>query len=176
MERTVNIKAEAIEAAQEMARQQGVEISDGQLMLVLGAFMQASDFSNNAPAAADDRHSDPEYAARMKLCSGHAALVSIRKQIAEVETKADTLPEEEGDWQYKLLFDYLFDGNDSAADKVREVLKEMDRSLVDYYDPDTTYKEDSLAYIGAIDDTIESFRKEIAGEVDLEPAPWWQQR
>lgn len=176
MERTVNIKSEAIEAAQEMARQQGVEISDGQLMLVLGAFMQASDFSTNATEAVDYRHSDPEYAARMKLCSGHATLVSIRKHIAEVETKADALPEEEGDWQYKMLFDYLFDGNDSAADKVREVLNDMDRSLVDYYDPDTTYKEDSLAYIGAIDDTIESLRKEIAGEVDPEPTPWWQQR
>lgn len=174
MERTVNIKSEAIEAAREMARQQGVEISDGQLMLVLGAFIQASDLSINAPAAADDRYSDPEYAARMKLCSGHAALVSIRKQIAEIETKADALPEEEGDWHYELLFDYLFDGNDSVADKVREVLSEMDRSLVDYYDPDTTYKEDSLAYIGAIDDTIESLRKEIAGEVDTETAPWRQ--
>lgn len=170
----MNIKAEAIEAAQQMARQQGVEISDGQLMLVLGAFMQASDFSTNAPAASDDRHSDPEYAARMKLCSGHAALVFIRKQIAEVETKADALPEEEGDWQYKMLFDYLFDGNDSAADKVREVLEHMDRSLVDYYDPDTTYKEDSLAYIGAIDDTIKALMEEIAGEVDPESQQRWQ--
>lgn len=157
----MDIKAEAIEAAQEMARQQGVEISGGQLMRVLGAFMEVQ---------------DPDFAAQYKLYSGHAALVSIRAQIAEVEKKADALPEEEGDWQYKLLFDYLFDGNDSAADKVREVLKEMDRSLVDYYDPDTTYKADSLAYIGAIDDTIESFRKEIAGEVEPESAPWWQQR
>ncbi|MNU54720.1 hypothetical protein D3C71_437780 [compost metagenome] len=176
MERTVNIKSEAIEAAQEMARQQGVEISDGQLMLVLGAFMQASNFSINATEAVDDRHSDPEYAARMKLCSGHAALVSIRKHIAEVEKEAGALPSEEGDWQYKILFDYLFDGNESVATEIRDILKEMDRSLVDYYDPDTTYKEDSLAYIGAIDDTIESLRKEIAGEVDPEPTPWWQQR
>jgi hypothetical protein len=129
------------------------------LKLVLGAFMQAN---------------DPDYAARHKLYSGHAALVSIRKHIADIEDEAAKLPAEEGDWQYKLLFDYLFDGNDSAADKVREVLHEMDRSLVDYYDPDTTYKEDSLAYIGAIDETIEGFRKEIAGEVEPEPAPWWQ--
>lgn len=173
MERTVDIKAEAIDAAQEMARQQGIDISSGQLMLVLGAFMQANDHKPPMPSK-DDRYSDPAYAARMKLCSGHAALVSIRKHIAEVEKEAAALPSEEGDWQYKLLFDYLFDGNESAADEIHDILQEMDRTLLDYYDPDTTYREDSEAYIRALDETIEGFRKEIAGENDNEPDSAWR--
>jgi hypothetical protein len=142
-----------------MARRQGIDISGGQLKLVLGAFMKAN---------------DPEYASRYKLYSGHAGLVSIRRHIADVEKEAAALPSEEGDWQYKLLFDYLFDGNESAASEIRDVLKEMDRPLVDYYDPDTTYREDSEAYIRALDETIEGFRKEIAGETDPEPEQWWR--
>lgn len=155
----MDIKPEAIDAAQEMARQQGIDISGGQLKLVLGAFMKAN---------------DPEYGSRYKLHSGHAALVSIREHIAEVEKEAAALPSEEGDWQYKLLFDYLFDGNESAADEIRDVLNEMDRTLVDYYDPDTTYREDSEAYIGALDETIEGFRKEIAGESVHETDSAWR--
>lgn len=153
----MDIKPEAIEAAEEMARQQGLEISGGKLQLVLGAFMEAN---------------DPDYAARRKLYSGHAALVSIRKHIAEVEKEAAALPIEEGDWQYKLLFDHLFDGDECAAVEIRDVLQHMDRSLADYYDPDTTYREDAEAYITALDETIEGFRKEIAGQDDPEPAQW----
>lgn len=170
----MDIKAEAIDAAQEMARQQGIDISSGQLMLVLGAFMQANDPEASAAKVINDRSADPEYAARMKLCSGHAALVSIRKHIAEAEKEAAALPSEEGDWQYKLLFDYLFDGNESAAGEIHDILQEMDRTLVNYYDPDTTYREDSEAYIRALDETIEDFRKEIAGENDNEPDSAWR--
>ncbi len=170
----MEIKAEAFGAAQEMARKQHLEITSSQLMLVLEAFLQANGPDERADMVIDSRHADPEYAARMKLCSGHAALVSIRKAIAEVEREAEGLPSAENDWQYKVLFDHLFDGDNCAAVDIRDVLKVMDRELVDYYDPDTTYREDAEAYIQALDETIEGFRKEIAGDTDPDPEPQWR--
>jgi hypothetical protein len=143
------------EAALKVAGLQGIQVSREQLKSMLDAFQNFG--------AAHDKFLD--------LNSRYASLLAIRLGIEDVRKEAAELPAQEDDWQYKLLFDHLFDGDDCAADRIHAILKSMDRKLVDYYDPDTTYREDAEAYIRAIDETIECIRMEIAGE--LEPENLW---
>lgn len=155
------IKIEAVEAAQAMARQQGLDIGGAQMMLILEAFLSAGGYELPWQDA------DPQ-AERTKLFDGYSRLKSIRMRISLIEEEAALLPEAYGDWQYKNLFDHLFEGNGCASDEIRAVLEDIGRTFPDYFDPDTTYKEDAQAYIGAVDEMIEGIRQELSEEIDPE--------
>ena len=165
----MTIKPEAIEAAHAMARQQGLEISSGKMMLVLGAFLEAGGYELAQPSGDPDAGIDPEHVERMRLFDGYSRLVSIWNRMAEAQEEAAGLDVAEDDFQYKILYDRLFEGDDCLAVQVRTVLADMGRTLPDYYDPDTTYKEDSVAYINAVNEMIEGIRREIGTEE--EPSP-----
>ena len=159
------IKVEAIEAAQEMAMQQGLDINGTQMMLIIGSFLSAGGYELPRQDA------DPQ-AERMKLFDGYSRLESIRTRISLIEEEAALLPEAYGDWQYKKLFDHLFDGDGCASDEIRTVLEGIGRRFPDYYDPDATYKEDAKAYIGAVDELIENLKRELSGEIEPEEPHW----
>lgn len=169
----MSIKVEAIEAAQEMARQQGVDISSGKMMLILGSFLEAGGYALPERETSDPYvENDPEHADRMKIFDAYSKLVSIRRRIAIVEAETAELPKSEDDFQYEKLYSYLFRDDDSPADEITAVLAGLDRQFPDYYDPDTTYKEDAEAYIEAVEKLIEGLRKEVSGEIEPEEPHW----
>jgi hypothetical protein len=159
----VNIKSAALDAAQDMARQQGVQISSGDLMMVLGAFLKAGEYEL-VSSKGETVELDEEHNTRMKMFTGYSKLLSIRKRIETAENAVGSLEETEGDWHYQTFFNELFEGDNCFAAEVRDVLHGMDRRFPDYYDPDTTYKEDSLAWIRALDELIVEVRKEVGAE------------
>jgi hypothetical protein len=158
----MNISQKALDAAWETARQNGVEISPGQLLDVLKTFVHANEQNHDDEA---ESSVGPDI---VRIISGFASLVAIRQTIIETQIAAALLPAEDGDWQYKLLYDHLFEGDDCAAVKIRASLSRMGRDFIEYYDPDTTYKEDSEAYIAALDETIDAVRAEIASQFEPE--------
>jgi len=58
------------------------------------------------------------------------------------------LDDDELDWEEK--FDLIFD---THREKVKPALQEAYLHL-DYYDPDTTYEEDSRAYVEALESLV----------------------
>lgn len=160
-----------------MARQQGVELSSGKLMLILGSFLESSGYETSGSAAGKAEEVDPEHAKRMKLFEGYSRLRSIRASIEKAKEHADCVENADGEPYkdlYEFLYDLLFDGDDCIAHQVRTVLADMERTFPDYYDPDTTYKEDALAYMGALDELIESFKNEVSGDVEPTEPRWYR--
>lgn len=157
----------AFEAAQEKARELGIDLNHGDTAAILDAFLLAGDYK---VLSADGEIINP--GEEMKGSIGYTKLLSVQNRIKKSLNAAFALKEEEGDWQFKPFFEELFEGNECFAIEVRDILNEMDRELPSYYDPDTTYKEDALAWVGAVDEFIATLEKQVAGEQKTEKATY----
>lgn len=80
-------------------------------------------------------------------------ITQARLRLKEIVVELrEVLDDEDIDWEEK--YDLVFDTNKEV---VRPLLETAVLRL-DYYDPDTTYKEDARAYVSALEELVEQCR------------------
>lgn len=152
----MNTNTSFIEAAQAVARREGVIVSDATLAAIIHAYIEAEHLHR---------------AGDVILLNVYAALTLIRDDIRDLEQAAAAVERSESDLHYQELFDHLFSGDDAASPNIRRLLEMAGRQFPDYYDPDTTYREDAEAFIDAFDKVLSEISNEIGMQADQEVAP-----
>ena len=76
------------------------------------------------------------------------------QEIIKINTNVQKLIVEDIDWEVK--YDLIF--CNAVSKNIFNLFKEIG-IFFDYYDPDTSYQEDSLAFSNALNDKIEQLEK-----------------
>lgn len=75
-------------------------------------------------------------------------------ELLNLNNKVQQLIKDDVDWEIK--YDLIFSKNVSR--RIFTLLSELNIRL-DYYDPDTSYEEDALAFANALNEKIEELKK-----------------
>lgn len=94
-------------------------------------------------AVRDEQTEPPDTARVSGWVSQFDSMVQALAEVVETARKTD----DEQTW--KLAFDLVF--SDNGAGRVRRILEALGLELT-YHDPDTSYEEDAVAFVGALQD------------------------
>lgn len=132
----------ALEAAREAARSRGIELDEDHLSAIIEAYLDDLERQRNAET--------PEEAALRQL-----------DELSDQVNSAVEVAGETEDWQ--PVYDLIFDGDGCIAARAREIADEVGMSFPSYVDPDTTYREDSEAWIWA----FEELRSRLMNDIGM---------
>jgi hypothetical protein len=135
----------ALESAMEAARRLGVELDEDRLSVIVEAYLDDLERQRNAET--------PEEAALRQL-----------DEVADQVNSAVEVAGETEDWQ--PVYDLIFDGDGCLAERAREIADDLGMSFPAYVDPDTTYREDSEAWIWALG----KFRSRLVDDIGMTAA------
>lgn len=132
----------ALEAARAAASSRGIELDEDHVSAIVEAYLDDLERQRNAET--------PE----------EAALRQLDELSDQVNSAVEAAGETE-DWQ--PVYDLIFDGDECLAVRSRLIAEEVGMNFPSYVDPDTTYREDSEAWIWA----FEELRSRLMNDIGM---------
>lgn len=161
----MELKQEALDAIVRKLALAGHEVTTVQARTAIEAFLVAGDYDlvSRSVVGDDTFNSELPTEAEEPFEAGYRSLLFIKEAIDKHRNAIEYKDEGEEHVVWSEFYDACF----AWMPNIREILVGMGRTFPEYYDPDTSYEEDSLAWYGAFTKMMDELAEErfaVTGE------------
>lgn len=173
----MELKQEAIDAVVRKFGIFGHDVTSGEAREAVADFLAAGGYAlvdRSALVGDDSFNSELLPVEESAFDSGYRTLVLVQAEMDEHFSRLRSTGPDEDDTSWKEFYDRCF-GDDPRCwiDRVRSALRTMDREFPAYYNPDTTYQEDAMAWYTALNEMLAEFTAERGQTSEAEVPTFW---